>query len=282
MPLGYDVKDRKLVVNPVEAETVRSIFRRYLDLKSVRLLKADLDARGIVSKVRKAADGSPYGGKPIARGALYLMLQNRIYRGEIVHKDKSYPGEHQAIVDAALWDKVQAHPAENRVDRRTEGAVREPSLLTGRIFDAQGRPDEPGTCQQERACATVITCPPSAGRVGDAPRARASGYCGPARSASSSADFISKLGDSTFVLDCVASDLSIDAVSQKRWSSTRDTWPWQDNDCHHQRCPLPDSSMPRARQVHTDRIDLTLQPGSIRRLAPGKAVNNNGAAGSHP
>src|SRR5205085_10597511 len=64
-PLGYDVRDRKLTVNPAEAKTVRSLFRRYLDLKSVRLLKADLDAEGIVSKRRKAADGSPYGGKPI-------------------------------------------------------------------------------------------------------------------------------------------------------------------------------------------------------------------------
>src|SRR5437588_803814 len=75
-PLGYDVKDRKLVVNMEEAELARKIFAVYLDLKSVRLLKADLDARGIVSKVREAADGGPYGGKPIARGALYLMLQN--------------------------------------------------------------------------------------------------------------------------------------------------------------------------------------------------------------
>ena len=87
-PLGYDVKDRKLVVNEAEAETVRYIFRRYQELRSVRLLKDHLDAAGIVSKRRTAPDGRPYGGKPIARGALYLMLQNRIYRGEIVHKDR--------------------------------------------------------------------------------------------------------------------------------------------------------------------------------------------------
>ena len=80
-------------------------------------MKADLDAAGIVSKVRTASDGSRYGGKPLARGALYLMLQNRIYRGEIVHKDKSYPGEHEAIVDEALWNNVQAILTENRVDR---------------------------------------------------------------------------------------------------------------------------------------------------------------------
>ncbi len=95
-PLGYDVKDRKLVVNEAEAETVRYIFRRYQELRSVRLLKEHLDAAGIVSKHRTAPDGRPYGGKPIARGALYHMLQNRIYRGEIVHKDQAYPGEHDA------------------------------------------------------------------------------------------------------------------------------------------------------------------------------------------
>jgi site-specific DNA recombinase len=88
--LGYDARDRKLIVNNAEAETVRHIFRRYTELKSVRELKEDLDSAGIVSKVRTASDGSRYGGQSIARGALYLMLQNRIYRGEIVHKGKSY------------------------------------------------------------------------------------------------------------------------------------------------------------------------------------------------
>src|SRR3989440_767187 len=97
--LGYDVKDRKLIVNETEAETVRHVFRRYVELKSVRKLKEDLDAASIVSKVRTASDGSRYGGQPLSRGALYLMLQNRIYRGEIVHRGKSYPGEHEAIVD---------------------------------------------------------------------------------------------------------------------------------------------------------------------------------------
>ena len=71
-------------------------------------MKEDLDAAGIVSKVRTASDGSRYGGLPLARGAIYLMLQNRIYRGEIVHKGKSYPGEHEAIIDETLWDNVQA------------------------------------------------------------------------------------------------------------------------------------------------------------------------------
>jgi site-specific DNA recombinase len=136
--LGYDVKDRRLVVNSTEAETVRHIFRRYSDLKSVRELKEDLDAASIVSKVRAASDGSRYGGQPIARGALYLMLQNRIYRGEIVHKGKSYPGEHEAIVDQPLWDNVQAILSENRAERANRTTGHAPSLLTGILFDAQG------------------------------------------------------------------------------------------------------------------------------------------------
>ena len=136
--LGYDVKDRKLIVNTTEAETVRHIFRRYYELKSVRELKEDLDAASIVSKVRTASDGSRYGGQPLSRGALYLMLQNRIYRGEIVHKGKSYPGEHEAIVDEALWNNVQAILAQNRVDRANGTTGNEPSLLTGILFDAQG------------------------------------------------------------------------------------------------------------------------------------------------
>ena len=137
-PLGYDVKDRKLVVNETEAKTVRNIFRRYIELKSVRLLKADLDARGIVSKLRKASDGSPYGGKPLARGALYLMLQNRIYRGEIVHKDNSYPGEHKAIIDEAFWNEAQAILMDNRVDRALGLTDTQPSLLSGLLYDAKG------------------------------------------------------------------------------------------------------------------------------------------------
>jgi DNA invertase Pin-like site-specific DNA recombinase len=134
--LGYDVKERKLIVNTPEAETVRHIFRRYTELKSVRELKQDLDAAGIVSKVRKASDGSPYGGLPLGRGAIYQMLQNRIYRGEIVHKGKSYPGEHDAIIDEPLWNNVQAILTENRVERASGKAGNVSSLLTGVLFDA--------------------------------------------------------------------------------------------------------------------------------------------------
>ncbi len=104
--LGYDVKDRKLVVNEAEAAIVRMIFRRYLELGSVRALKAALDEERVISKQRTAADGSPYGGKSFSRGALYLMLQNRVYRGEIVHKGAPYRGEHAPIIEEDLWSSV--------------------------------------------------------------------------------------------------------------------------------------------------------------------------------
>jgi DNA invertase Pin-like site-specific DNA recombinase len=135
--LGYDVKDRRLIINEAEAKIVRHIFRRYTELKSVRLLKAELDAQGIVSKPRKASDGAPYGEKPLARGALYLMLQNRIYRGETVHKEKSYPGEHEAIVEKAIWNEAQAIISENRTDRILGTAEKQVSPLSGILFDAR-------------------------------------------------------------------------------------------------------------------------------------------------
>ena len=137
-PLGYDVKDRKLVINRNEARTVVDIYRRYLALKSVRDLHDELAAAGIRSKQRVRPDGTTYGGQKIARGALYLMLQNRIYRGEITHKGNSYPGEHPAIIDQPLWDEVHAVLTQNRVERATGARAKHPSVLGGLVFDATG------------------------------------------------------------------------------------------------------------------------------------------------
>src|SRR5258707_7689978 len=137
-PLGYEACDRKLTPIESEAETVRHIFQRYAELGSVRLLKAELEAHGIAGKSWISVAGRRWRGKPIARGALYLMLQNRIYRGEIVHKDQSYPGEHEAIIDPASWDAVQARLAENAVERSTGVRVKNPSLLAGLLFDSEG------------------------------------------------------------------------------------------------------------------------------------------------
>ena len=120
-PLGYRAPDRKLIIVDSEAETVRFIFRRYAELGSVQLLKDELDARGIRSKLRTSASGRISGGKAFARGALYLMLQNRIYRGEIVHNRQSYIGEHEPIIDQPLWDAVQAQLAGNAAQRNEGG-----------------------------------------------------------------------------------------------------------------------------------------------------------------
>ena len=138
VPLGYDVRDRKLVVNEVEAETVRSIFRRYAQLGSVTLLRDELNRKGVVSKRRKDKSGRCAGGKSFARGALYTMLQNRLYRGEITHKGKAYPGQHQAIIDAELWQSVQQKLAVNRQGRTLGAGAQEPSLLCGLLIDEDG------------------------------------------------------------------------------------------------------------------------------------------------
>ena len=138
VPLGYDAKDRKLVVNKAEARRVEDIYRRYLRLKSVPALKVELDAAGIRSKGRARPDGTEHGNQQFSQGALYLLLQNRTYRGEATHRGKAYPGEHAAVVDKPLWDAVQAVLAENRVQRTTGANTKVPSLLTGMLFDEAG------------------------------------------------------------------------------------------------------------------------------------------------
>jgi hypothetical protein len=138
VPLGYDVKDRKLIVNEAEAESVRLIFRRYAELGSVALLKAELDRLGIVSKRREGAMGQLSGGKRFSRGALYLMLQNRLYRGEVGHKGQIYPGQHEAIIDPELWQMVQEKLAANRHERSLAVGAEQPSLLAGFIVDSDG------------------------------------------------------------------------------------------------------------------------------------------------
>jgi site-specific DNA recombinase len=126
-PLGYQAQNGKLIIVESEAEIVRFIFRRYAELGSVRWLKDELDARGTQSQLRTSASGRISGGKPFARGALYLMLQNRIYRGEIVHNQQSHLGEHKPIIDQPLWDAVQTQLA-GKANQREGGKTRQPSL----------------------------------------------------------------------------------------------------------------------------------------------------------
>jgi site-specific DNA recombinase len=138
IPLGYDVEHRKLVVNAAEAETVRLIFRRYAELGSVTLLQAELDSQGLRSKRREGAGERLAGGRPFSRGILYLILQNRLYRGEVEHKGNVYPGQHEAIVEQEVWTLVQEKLASSRRDRKLAIGAEAPSLLSGLIFDSDG------------------------------------------------------------------------------------------------------------------------------------------------
>ena len=99
------------------------------------MLQAELEARGFKSKSWTSASGRLVGGKSFARGALYLMLQNRTYLGEIVHKGQFHPGEHTPIIDQPLWDAVQQQLAGNTARRQCGRRTRQPSLLVGMLFD---------------------------------------------------------------------------------------------------------------------------------------------------
>jgi site-specific DNA recombinase len=143
VPLGYDVVDRKLVPNPAEAETVRHIMRRYIEVRSVRELMEVLRKEGVRTKVQVQKDGSTRGGIPFVRGPLYCLLKNPIYIGQIPHRKATYPGQHEAIVPKELWDEVQALLAKNGAERKFGTNAAEPSLLAGMIKDGEGRPLTP-------------------------------------------------------------------------------------------------------------------------------------------
>jgi site-specific DNA recombinase len=138
VPLGYDVKDRKLVVNPDDAKIVVRLFHLYLELGCVSKLKARLDQEGIKSKERTSAAGNRSGGTSYYRGALYQILKNRIYLGEIPHRGQNHPGEHAAIVPRKLWDRVQAQLRSDHQGRRNGLKANSPSLLVGLLQDAEG------------------------------------------------------------------------------------------------------------------------------------------------
>jgi len=138
LPLGYDAQDRKLVINAREAKTVRLIYELYRELGSVRRLKEELDSRGIRSKPRVAGEGNRSGGQPFSRGALYTLLGNPVYVGEIRHKSLSYPGQHEPILDRALWDSVQQRLRTQAPERRVGQGRAQSSFLKGKLFDESG------------------------------------------------------------------------------------------------------------------------------------------------
>ena len=128
VPLGYDVRDRKLVVNDNEAATVRMIFKRFASIGSATMLAKALAAEGVLNKR----------GKLVDKGFLYKLINNRVYLGEAVHKGTAYPGEHAAIIDQALWDNVHAVLQESPRLRAKNTRAQTPALLKGIIFTETG------------------------------------------------------------------------------------------------------------------------------------------------
>jgi DNA invertase Pin-like site-specific DNA recombinase len=147
VPLGYDVKDKKLVINGEEAERVRTIFRRYLQLRSLNALMRDLREREILSKRVVRANGTVRGGICFTSGPLACLLKNRVYIGEAVHRGKHYPGEHEAILDPELFHAVQETLA-SQGHSRLQHRINNQSLLTGKIFDDRGNRMTPATAKK--------------------------------------------------------------------------------------------------------------------------------------
>jgi hypothetical protein len=127
-PLGYDIRERKLVINEAEAKLVQSIFRRFAREIQPQLLIEQLAKEGARNK----------NGKPIDKGYIYRLLHNRVYLGEAVHKGASYPGEHQAIIERDLWDQAHALVTAGPPTRTKRPLGRTPALLKGLIFGPTG------------------------------------------------------------------------------------------------------------------------------------------------
>ena len=138
-PIGYDARDRRLVVNQADAETVRQIYQRYLKVGSVPKLKKELDRDGVVSKIRVSRKGNKSGGQSFSRGALYELLSNPIYIGEIRHKGLRHPGLHEPIVDRDLWDSTQLMLRSHAATHAPRARKSAPSPLTGILFDDSGQ-----------------------------------------------------------------------------------------------------------------------------------------------
>jgi site-specific DNA recombinase len=137
LPLGYEMKDGKIAVVEEEAELVRSIFRRYLELGGVNELLRDLRERNIRTKTRLLSTGATRGGIPFGRGALYYLLSNRFYIGEVKYKNEILPGQQPPIMDRALFEAVRQKSLA-QWSHRTIVRNKSDHVLTGLLFDDAG------------------------------------------------------------------------------------------------------------------------------------------------
>ena len=137
-PLGYDNRDKKLIINEAEAETVRSLFALYQEHGNIRLVKEEADRLGLRTKPRKPNNGRSRGSLPFTRGHLYKLLANPVYAGMIAHKGQHHDGQHTAIIDRETWDRIQVHLAESGVSSRSTKNTKSRHAFKGRLFDETG------------------------------------------------------------------------------------------------------------------------------------------------
>ncbi len=142
VPLGYELKDGKLLIVKEEAEQVRTIFQRYLELGSVNRLVVELRERGFRTKIRKLSTGAIRGGVAFTQGPLFYMLRNRFYIGEVRYKNEIFPGPQPLLLDRELFEAVQAKLTE-QWSHRTVMRNKSGALLSGFLFDNDGHPMAP-------------------------------------------------------------------------------------------------------------------------------------------
>ena len=149
IPLGYELKGGKLLIVEKEAELVRTIFKRYLELGSVNRLVVDLHERGLRSKIRRLSTGGIRGGVEFTQGPLFYMLRNRFYIGEVRYKNENHPGPQPALLDRELFEAVQAQLMA-QWSHRTTARNKSPSLLAGLLFDDTSHPMLPTHATKNR------------------------------------------------------------------------------------------------------------------------------------
>lgn len=134
-PLGYDVDSEKgrLVVNRQEAKTVQFIFKRFAELGSPLMVADELNKKGVTTKAWMTKHGVFREGKPWHKMHIYRVLYNRTYLGEVIHKDKTYPGEHEAIVTQEMWRRAHMAIEENTRNHVRHARAKAPALLRGII-----------------------------------------------------------------------------------------------------------------------------------------------------
>lgn len=278
VPLGYDLKERKLIVNPKEAEHVREIYRLYLELGCVSKLRADLDRRGITSKRRTSAAGRKSGGAAYSRGALYEILKNRIYLGEIAHQGNSYAGEHQGLIERGLWEKVQATLKANNEGRRNGSRVTAPSLLVGLIYDQQGTRFTPSHAMKNGRRYRYYV---SQNVIQQRPGNKGSPTRIPAREIETlvASEVKSFLGSSHKIMDALglrSEDASITKTLIAAAQRKVKTWPVSANEAREFLRTMISRVV-----VHDERIEILIHKSATRAGLLGKILKPESAADSH-